>query len=190
MEQIKWMLAGSFVLAVLLVTGCGGPHLDTVRMPLRHGDLDRSTSLIVTPVKVDALSFSGDAAGDAEKTTEARQRIERDLARLIAGELRAAGFNAAQGQDGVGEIFIQVEAQHFDYGSAVARGLVGRGSGMSSLLIRVHITRGLGGETVADFDVRPTSGGAGGWFAMHSYLGNHLEDAAAIIADYLDFVVE
>ena len=93
MEQIKWMLAGSFVLAVLLVTGCGGPHLGTVRMPLRHGDLDRSTSLIVTPVKVDALSFSGDAAGDAEKTTEARQRIERDLARLIAGELRAAGLN-------------------------------------------------------------------------------------------------
>ncbi len=177
----KRMLLGVLT-TTLLLTGCAGASVSTIRTPLNVGALSRTDSLVIKPAASDNTVFEGDYSDDPPSVADGRRRLRTMFATRAAHVLNAAGLKAAL-HPTQGDVVVEMVVQKFDAGSNAARAVVGFGAGASFLLTDVKLIKG--GTVIADFTLDASSGGRGGFSSIGSWLDRHIDDSVRILRDYL-----
>ncbi len=187
-KSIKTLMVVILSAVALAVAGCAGAEVTKARLQLNPGAITRSDPILIKPVDASKTKFQGDFSDDPPSVAAGRKQLHDTFAQQAVANLRKEGLKALlytpkTAATMPGAAVVNLDVKTFDAGSNAARFMVGFGAGASYMLTDVTITKG--GKTIADFTIDANSGARGGFTALGSWLGRHIQDSVNILVNYL-----
>ncbi|PIU19170.1 MAG: hypothetical protein COT18_08915 [Elusimicrobia bacterium CG08_land_8_20_14_0_20_59_10] len=175
---------------MLLLGGCAGGNLLTVRVDRIINRPPENQPIIVRPFRVNSAQVLGDKSNVESAMEGTKDRVKSNIQSFLIEELQNAGFNAMAynpkarpPKDG---LLLDGIVRKIDNGSTAARFWVGMGAGSATIIATIRITRSDNNKDVlAEFDAAGSTKGEGGWSAYtDSAQANSQRLAKAVVKNY------